>query len=293
MEKRAEITVVIGTLNRPHVVATLLTQLLVAAKTIQLEVIVVDQSTPENWQQLQREFPQLPNFTLIHFDTPNTCKYLNYGWQHAKAPIVLYLDDDVELTDGTLQAHINAYTNPAIQAVAGRVINDGEQTTTDSRVGQILWNGAVITKNFSYEKETYVAFPYGCNMSFRKDVLKEIGGFDERLSPPIYAYNEVDLGYRISKGRENSILFVPQALVYHHQHKRGGTRNDFDMKAVIKSNNYNYGYFIGKNFSPLENMIWLLRRLPYQILKDPGAIPAIISGYLSSQTTKGVSNKMK
>ena len=146
---------------------------------------------------------------------------------------------------------------------------------------------------FSYEKNTYVDYPYGCNMSFRKQTLKELGGFDEKLSPPVYAFNEVDLGYRINKKWKSSFLFSPEALVYHHKFKRGGTRNDFDIKKVKKSNNYNYGYFIGKNFSALENIMWFFRRFPYQITKEPGAIPSIISGYLLSQTTKGESNKMK
>ena len=33
------------------------------------------------------------------------------------------------------------------------------------------------------KKEVFCGFPYGCNMSFRKRALQEIGGFDEKLSP--------------------------------------------------------------------------------------------------------------
>lgn len=288
-----EITIVTGTLNRPQIVLQLITQLVEYSKNKSIEVIVVDQSISENYQLLQKQFPHLEKFHLVHFDIPNTCKYLNYGWTHARAPIVLYLDDDVTITDKTISAHLDAYNNKQILGVAGRVINDGETVTQDNNVGKVLWYGAEFKKNFTYEKGTYVDFPYGCNMSFRKETLVAIDGFDEKLSPPIYAYNEVDLGYRISKKWKKSLLFSPDALVYHHQYKRGGTRNDFELNQVAQSNNFNYGYFLGKNFTLLENLICLVRRFPFQIIKEPRAIPAILSGFISSRATRGVSNRRK
>ncbi|MFH0772914.1 MAG: glycosyltransferase [bacterium] len=283
------ITIVVGTLNRPQVVLRLIEQLIGASKKTPLEVLVIDQSLAKDYFLLQRQFPQMDQFVLIHFDKPNTCKYLNYGWMHAKAPIVLYLDDDVTITENTIPAHINAYDNGTIHVVAGRVINDGEKITLDNRVGKVQWYGAGFTKNFSYEKNTYVDFPYGCNMSFRKQTLKEMKGFDEKLIPPIYAFNEVDLGYRISKRRKNSILFASGALVYHHQYKGGGTRNDFDRKEIVRSNNFNYGYFLGKNFSRWENIICLLRRLPYQIMREPSAIFSIIRGLHAGEKNRPLS----
>lgn len=277
---RPQITVVTGTLNRPHVVMQLVAQLVKQSEHVSLEVIVVDQSLPENFALLQKQFPQISHFFLVHFEKPNTCKYLNYGWKNAKTPIVLYLDDDVTITDETIPSHLAAYEQNSIHAVAGRVINDNEKISTNERVGKVQWFGAVFTKNFTYEKSTYVDFPYGCNMSFKKMTLEELGGFDEKLFPPIYAFNEVDLGYRISKKWKNSILFSPRALVYHHQYKRGGTRNDFELKEVTQSNNSNYGYFLGKNFGWIENVVCLLRRLPYQLTKEPTALPDIIKGFL-------------
>lgn len=273
------ITVVTGTLNRPKVVLELIKQLKQEAKKIPLEVIVVDQSTHDNYVQLLDRFPKASNFTLVHFDRANTCKYLNFGWKQAKAPVVLYLDDDVTITDKTIQAHLDAYMQPSIRAVAGRVINDNEHITTDPRVGKVLWFGAEFTKNYTYEHGTYVDFPYGCNMSFRRETLEEVGGVDEQLAPPIYAFNEVDLGYRISSKWKNSILFSPDALVYHHQYPRGGTRNDFEIAEMKRSNNYNYGYFLGKNFNWLQKFICFARRLPYQITKDWASTKDILAGF--------------
>ena len=275
----SKITIVIGTLNRPKVVLSLIHQLEKAAKKIPLEVIVFNQG-------IKFTFINKNNFILVHLEKPNTCKYLNLGWKMAKSPIVLYLDDDVTITEKTITSHIEAYDNPSIQAVAGRVINDDENISLDPQVGKMLWFGAVFTKNFSYEKQVLVDFPYGCNMSFRKISLEKVGGFDERLAPPIYSFNEIDIGYRISKRWHNAIVFKPEALVYHHRYKSGGTRNNFTQEEIFHGNQFNYGYFLGKNFSRIENIACFFRKLPYQIIKEPKAIPDILQGFISGKKTR-------
>lgn len=279
------ITIVIGTYNRPETLQKLLSQLVEKSIKVPLEVLVFDQSSLENYKNNVIHFPKRDNFHLHRMEKPNTCKYLNLGWQKAKTNIVLYLDDDVTITDRTMEAHLAAYENSEIHGVAGRVINDGEEISKKSLVGRILFFGAEITKNFTYEKKTYAEFPYGCNMSFRKSSLENLGGFDEGLQPPIYAYNEVDMGLRVSREWENSIVFEPEALVHHHQFKKGGTRS-FEREKIEKTNDFNYGYFLGKNFNIVQNIVCFLRRLPFQLVKEPQKIPAILQGFWHAKTKK-------
>lgn len=288
-----QVTVVIGTLNRVKVVLNLIHQLIVESKKTAIEVIVIDQSDISTFNSLLHLFPKLHNFHLYHQNDKNICKYLNFGWHIAISPIILFLDDDTELTINTISAHIKSYEKNAILAVAGRVMNDHESVILNPHVGKINWYGAEMSMNFNYDRQTFVDFPYGCNMSFRKNTLQELGGFDENYIPPGFAYMEVDLGYRLTKRWPKSFIFNPSAVVYHHKHGTGGTRDNFEIKKVVESNWQNYGYFLGKNFSLLENIICFLRRLPYQILKEPAAISSIIRGYLSSHATRGESSRKK
>ena len=108
-----ELTIVIGTLNRPQTVLKLLKELLQAQRKINFEVLVFDQSTNENYQDLLSKFPKQKGFALFHFTPNNTPKYLNMGWQKANSPHVLYFDDDVSLTPDTLPAHLKANENLA------------------------------------------------------------------------------------------------------------------------------------------------------------------------------------
>ena len=274
-----QLTVVIGTLNRPKIVSQLLKQLVNESRQLLFEVLVFDQSNSQNYRKLKNDFPSQTNFRLFHLDTPNTCHYLNLGWQKSQAPVVLYLDDDVILTSHTLSGHLKAYDNKQVKGVAGRVINQPETTEPGRGVGKISFFGALIVKRFFDQTKQWVDFPYGCNMSFRTDVLKELGGFDEKLKPPIYAYNEVDLGVRLNQRFPKSLIFEPKALVTHLRHFLGGTRT-YDQGAINKSSQHNYGYFLAKNYSWHQNLIALARRLAFQIIKEPFQIPAIFSGFL-------------
>jgi hypothetical protein len=273
------------------VVLNLIQQLIVESKKTTREVIVIDQSDIYTYNSLLQLFPKLHNFHLYHQDEKNICKYLNFGWKIAISPIILFLDDDTELTTDTISSHITSYEQNSTLAVAGRVINDHEKIILNPHVGSITWYGAAMSMNFNYNKQTFVDFPYGCNMSFRKNTLQELGGFDESYTPPGFAYMEVDLGYRLNKRWPKSFVFNPDAMVYHHKHSTGGTRDNYLAKIIFQSNQFNYGYFLGKNFSFIENVICLLRRLPYQLIKEPAAIPSIIKGYISSHATRGESSR--
>ncbi|PJC30172.1 hypothetical protein CO051_07095, partial [Candidatus Roizmanbacteria bacterium CG_4_9_14_0_2_um_filter_39_13] len=115
--KNPLITIVIGTLNRPSIVSSLIAEIETISSKIPLELLVIDQSNRVNFQNLQKLFPKKAHFKLVHFEQTNTCKYLNYGFRHAIAPIVLYLDDDVSITEKTVKTHLKAYDDKTIYAV--------------------------------------------------------------------------------------------------------------------------------------------------------------------------------
>ncbi|MDO8497155.1 MAG: glycosyltransferase [bacterium] len=281
-----EISIIIGTLNRPQALYNLIGQLDTIAEPIRIEVIIFDQSDEAVYIKNKERLLSFTFCRVIRFSPPHTCKYLNRGWNEAKSPIVLYLDDDVKITSTTIPSHLNAYRNPSTMGVAGRVINKEDPIDSHIKeVGKIKYKGAVIKKDFFSEESGTVDFPYGCNMSFRKSALADIGGFDEKLAPPIYSYNEVDLGYRISERWPKSLVFKPSALVYHLQSPSGGTRS-YRAKEIKNSSFFNYGYFIGKNFSYWENVIFLLRRLPYQFVKEREGIAPIVRGFIKGKINR-------
>ena len=209
---------------------------------------------------------------------PNLCKARNLGISRSKGDVVIFFDDDVEVTLKTITSHLLEYKNSNTIGVAGRVINDGESVPSNTNVetGKVNILGTSFVKNFWGEKRQNVAYPYGCNMSFRKSALDIIGKFDEKFPPPLSSFEEIDLGLRVSK--IGNLIFSPDALVYHHRAKTGGTRTD--NKVRNKLYYQSYGRLIRKHIKFPLNLI-SIGVIKLRILKEaPYALLAFAKGLL-------------
>jgi len=246
-------------------------------------IVIPTYKRPGLAENLKKEILRFnPEVQIIIIDqtnqSPNTSAAKNQGIAQATGEVIIFLDDDVEITKNTVQAHILEYTNPDVMGVAGRVINDGEiiPEVSSVKVGNINSLFTVFEKNFWSTKKQTVEFPYGCNMSFRKSALDITGGFDEKLPPPLSSFEEIDLAIRIRK--LGLISFVPDALVYHHRATSGGTR----MDTVIRTKLYyqSYGMIIRKHI-PFPLSLVSLGIVKFRVIREcPHALINLIKGYI-------------
>ena len=63
----------------------------------------------------------------------------------------------------------------------------------------------------------------GCNMSFRRDLLARLGGFDPALLPPYSFREDTDMSFRV-RAAGYTIRFSPAAALVHLDAPTGGTR---------------------------------------------------------------------
>lgn len=267
-----KISIVIPTYNRPGLALGLARE--IRKYEPRAEIIVVDQSTvkenPEKIKALSIKY--------IDDNKVNTSTAKNVGLAKATGDIVFFFDDDIEITSQTINAHLNEYENSGVMGVAGRVINDGEKVprTTNVETGKTNRFLTTFIGNFWGTKRQVVKFPYGCNMSFRRAILKKLGGFDEKITPP--GFEEYDLGLRVTvKGK---MIFSPGALVYHHRATTGGNR--LGRPDWFKKYYWNYGRMVAKHV-PLPDSIYSLIRITGRILKEyPPAVGSFFTGYFQS-----------
>src|SRR3989344_1738221 len=215
---------------------------------------------------------------IIVESTGNTSTAKNEGLKKARGKIVIFFDDDVEITKETIPNHIEAYFDSKIVGVTGRVINDGENVPDDSEVdtGRTNILGTMFSYKFWSTKKQEVDFVYGCNMSFRKSALLKINGFDENF-PKIF--EEVDLSKRIKM--HGKIIFEPKALVYHHKASSGGIRPE-EKKEKQKLIFENYGKYLAKNVLFPLSIISLLLRLRSSLKLSPEIALDLLKGYFQS-----------
>jgi GT2 family glycosyltransferase len=209
----------------------------------------------------------------------------NYGINTSNGTIVLFVDDDVDISGDFVEAHSTSYNRSEIGAVAGQVLSPRYDTPTDDPpVGYTTWYGRSVMRLHS-NQSGIVNQGRGCNMSFRRKPLEKIGGFDNTLS----FRDETDVFLRL---RENgfNVYFNPEASVFHHEINEGGTifasqKSKQELKKVTRDK----AYFHLKNkplitfpASVLSSLLFRVKQRRNQAHKLPGDILVMSSGITSA-----------
>lgn len=186
------------------------------------EIIVVEQGEPHR-EEIQRVLKRISkHYHYIYESLPSPSHAKNIGLKHASGDVVLFFDDDVVPFKNIIEAHMRNYTDSRIGGVCGRCITVG-QTPEPQRqhVGRISWIGG-FSDGYSSTIRQEIDTVIGCNASFRRSLIADIGGFDEQFTGNAMR-EESDLSLRV-KARGYSIVFDPKAQVTHMREESGGAR---------------------------------------------------------------------
>lgn len=245
-------TIVIPTFKRHKVLLEALNSLL-EQDTQDYRIIVVDQSP-----QADKIFSEFlgRNKDKIHYIKSNTkgaASARNVGWQEAGGDIIIFCDDDIIADRHLVRAHIDSYLDPKVGGVAGRVITEDDAPASGIRQVGVLreWDGKM-TCNFNADFRAEVDHVWGCNMSFRRNLLERVGGFDERLVGTS-SFDDSDVALAVKK-LGYKIVFEPSALARHVYAKSGGCRElEFHEKIFWYYHNFIIFYFkhMKKRFFPI------------------------------------------
>jgi GT2 family glycosyltransferase len=249
------VSVIIPTRNRSDVCAALVRNLL-AQEYEHFNITVVDQSDTEPGE-LTALAKQDARVHFIHLKTPGTCRARNAGIRASKGEIVVFLDDDAVPTGQKfLQAHVDAYGDPEVAGVAGRVLDENDPGAMRGPILTVSAFGAV-HPNANASTRQFVEHARGGNMSFRREVLEKTGPFDERFRGNAMR-EETD--YSLRARQYGRILFVPEAEVVHRRHPTGGSRSSTDRIHWYEDFFFNEALFFGKHFPIWMVPILVLRK---------------------------------
>jgi glycosyltransferase involved in cell wall biosynthesis len=168
------------------------------------EVIVVNDGSNDNLASIVKEYP----VQLISTPNRGLSNARNTGMKAAQGEIVAYIDDDAYPDPQWLHYLAYAYRTSGHACIGGPNLaphDDGPIATCVANAP-----GGPVHVLLSDEIAEHVP---GCNMTFRREVLMQIGGFD-----PIYrsAGDDVDVCWRIQALGE-TVGFHPSAIVWHHR----------------------------------------------------------------------------
>lgn len=184
-------------------------------------VVVVDQvdEEPERVDAMitDRPYP----VRRITGRRPGLSANRNTGWRDARAPVVLFTDNDTIPVPTLVAEHLEWHRRFSEEeaAIAGHV-----RWATELRETPFMkWLDHGIQFNYPAIRgiEANYGVLYGANSSMKRDFIERVGDWDEVNLP--YGYEDLDWGYRASK-RGLRVLYNRDAIVDH-------LRYDADLEA--------------------------------------------------------------
>ncbi len=168
------------------------------------EIIVVDNAAePELKSLLAAEYP---NVRYIAAPSNGGCEGRNIGLRAAGTPIVITLDDDVELSSSNCITEVEAAfsCDPRLACLNFTV------TGVDGRVLEREWCHPRPISHATREFETHFILEGACALS-RENVLS-VGGYPAEF---FLGHEGVDLGYRLV-GSGGRVVHTPHVSTTHH-----------------------------------------------------------------------------
>ncbi|MCO4237401.1 glycosyltransferase [Pseudarthrobacter raffinosi] len=197
----------------------------VRAQTVapQEVLVVID----HNEALYERLIEIVDNVTVVESSgPPGLSGARNTGVGLADADVVAFLDDDAEAAPDWLERLLALYDDPDVLAVGGRV----EPVWETGRPGyfgeELDWIVGCSHRGMP-KVASEVRNVIGANMSFRLEVLRQVGGFNVSLgrqgTKPL-GCEETEICIRSKMGSPGSrIVYEPAALVRHHVPADRGT----------------------------------------------------------------------
>jgi len=212
------LSIVIATRDRAESLARALRSIdaACAAGPQPTQVVVADNGSTDGTAALLEAWATAaPGRVHLRVEQPGKSRALNRALARADGDLLAFTDDDIEVCTHWTAAIVAFFgTHPAYAAAMGRVRPPPQVTDPAVLARLARYPGAVPL--FDRGEEVCEAHDlYGCNMVLRREVLSQVGLFNEQLGPGASGLSEdLELTQRI-RAAHLQIGYMPNAVVYH------------------------------------------------------------------------------
>ncbi len=229
------------------------------------EVIIVDNNSHDSSEEfIKKNYPAVRIIKNTRNNGYSTA--VNQGIQLSRSEFIATLNNDTSVTPQWLGTIIRAFqNNPDIGFCASKIVNYSLRSVIESAGDEMMNNGFGRKRGYGEQDRGQFHYPEkvfsacGAAAVYRRNMLDDIGLFDEDF----FAYLEdVDLSFRAYL-RGYQCLFVPDAVVYHHEF--GTTRNDKYFPIILSLRN---------------SMMLVVKNFPLSLLIKRGMILNMVFAYL-------------
>ena len=222
------LTIAIPTYNRGAILVETIERLL--ALTPRADAILIADQTkahPPEVEARLRAWHERGEIRWLRLEQPSIPKAMNDALVAATTPLVLFFDDDIIPNQDIAGAHLAAHANADVWAVAGQVLQPGEDPEPPTANRQPPTG---LSFRFNSSESCYVNNVMAGNLSVKRERALQIGGFDENFIGAAYRF-ETDFAMRVTAAG-GRILFEPRASLRHLQLSTGGLRSYGDHRTA-------------------------------------------------------------
>jgi glycosyltransferase involved in cell wall biosynthesis len=202
------------------------------------ELIVVDNGSDDATALVVQEFIEAASFPVHHVPEPRLGlgNARNAGLAAARGEILAFTDDDCYPTAEFLSRVWSAFRDPSLGYVTGRIL------LHDLADLPLAIQDYDVPVTFPGKSFIHPGGVQGANMAFRRDVLRQIGGFDPLFGAgSLFPAEDLDAANRAS-GTGWKGQYRPDIVVRHHHGRKAS-----DAARMWKS----YGLGIGACYMKL------------------------------------------
>ena len=248
-------SVIIPTLNRPQDLKKCLDSIFFhKKKLVDIDIIIIDQSNNQETKEICTKYPNIHHY---FFNIRSLTHARNFWLQQLseETNIVIFLDDDVTLSKDFFQKIESFFSeNPQAKWWVANIISPIRTISFIKKIGLFLLTWSLKKTETIVTNGGFNVMPLiqpttlksierasGCGMFFRKNIFNEGFRFEEKFMR-YCLMEDCFLSYAITQKYPNSLYFVPNVHMVHHESPGARVAN----RIRINQNIVHRFYFVQK-----------------------------------------------
>ena len=235
------------------------------------EIIIVDNNSKDRTSEIVKQYP----VQYLLEKKQGACCARNTGYRNAVFPLVAFTDSDCIAEKTWIRELAKHFQDETVGGCGGHLEPAPPQTVIEEYV---IYKDILSQERALRDEAISPPFLITANAMYRKDILEELGGFDENFT---VNGEDADLAWRVRwKGYE--LEYEARAIVYHH-HRSTLWRLLKQIRSYGAGTSYLFwkhhrklGYETFFNRHPYLEMFRAFFRIPFHLLFRKGKLQRIL-----------------